>query len=76
MTVGGSIALILIGAILKFAVTWSPNGIDLQLVGLIVMLGGIVGLIISLGFLIARRRSTTAGTTEVYEERRYHEPPV
>jgi hypothetical protein len=45
-------------------------------VGLIIMLGGIVGLIISLGFLIARRRSTAAGTTEVYEERRYHEPPV
>jgi hypothetical protein len=76
MTVGGSIALIVIGAILRFAVTWSPNGIDLQLVGLIVMLGGIVGLIISLGFLFARRRSTAPGTTEVYEERRYHEPPV
>jgi hypothetical protein len=76
MTIGGSIALIVIGAILKFAITWSPNGIDLQLVGVIVMLGGIVGLIISLAFLFARRRSTTAGTTEVYEERRYHEPPV
>jgi hypothetical protein len=76
MTIGGSIALIVIGAILKFAITWSPNGIDLQLVGVIVMLGGIVGLIISLAFLFARRRGTTAGTTEVYEERRYHEPPV
>ena len=76
MTIGGSIALIVIGAILRFAVTWTPDGIDLQLVGVIVMLGGIAGLIISLAFLFARRRSATAGTTEVYEERRYQEPPV
>jgi uncharacterized Tic20 family protein len=76
MTIGGSIALIVIGAILRFAITWSPNGIDLQLVGVIVMLGGIVGLIISLAFLFARMRSTTPAATEVYEERRYHEPPV
>lgn len=76
MTIGGSIALIVIGAILRFAITWSPSGIDLQLVGVIVMLGGIIGLIISLAFLMARRRSTSPSTTEVYEERRYHEPPV
>jgi len=76
MTIGGSIALIVIGAILRFAITWSPNGIDLQLVGVIVMLGGIVGLIISLAFVFARRRAVAPGTTEVYEERRYHEPPV
>ena len=30
MTIGGSIALIIIGAILRFAVTWTPNGIDLR----------------------------------------------
>jgi len=71
MTIGGSIALIIIGAILRFAVTWTPNGIDLQIVGDILMIGGVVGLIISLSFLIARR----ATSTQVYEERRYTEPP-
>ena len=73
MTIGGSIALIIIGAILRFAVTWTPNGIDLQIVGDILMAGGVVGLIISLSFLIARRRRSTS--TQVYEERRYTEPP-
>jgi hypothetical protein len=73
MTIGGSIALIIIGAILRFAVTWTPNGIDLQVVGDILMAGGAVGLIISLGFLLARRRRSTS--TQVYEERRYTEPP-
>src|SRR2546429_6362205 len=73
MTIGGSIALIIIGAILRFAVTWTPNGIDLQIVGDILMIGGAIGLIISLSFLIARRRRSTS--TQVYEERRYTEPP-
>ena len=73
MTIGGSIALIIIGAILRFAVTWTPNGIDLQIVGDILMIGGVIGLIISLSFLIARRRRSTS--TQVYEERRYTEPP-
>jgi uncharacterized membrane protein YgcG len=73
MTIGGSIALIIIGAILRFAVNWTPNGIDLQVVGDILMAGGVVGLIISLSFLVARRRRATS--TQVYEERRYTEPP-
>jgi hypothetical protein len=73
MTIGGSIALIIIGAILRFAVTWTPNGIDLQIVGDILIVGGVIGLIISLSFLIARRRRSTS--TQVYEERRYTEPP-
>ncbi|MGN6172033.1 MAG: DUF6458 family protein [Streptosporangiaceae bacterium] len=73
MTIGGSIALIIIGAILRYAVTWTPDGIDLQVVGLILIIGGVVGLIISLGFLLARRRRSSS--TQVYEERRYTEPP-
>ena len=83
MTYGGSIALIVIGAILRFAISYSPSGINLQLVGVIVMIAGIVGLIISLVWMFGRRRrvvrTTTpaaAARTEVYEERRYTEPPL
>jgi hypothetical protein len=77
MTIGGSIALIVIGAILRFAISWSPAHVNLQLVGVIVMIGGVIGLIISLGFLMARRRGPSTPTeTDVYEERRYHEPRV
>jgi len=54
MTVGGSIFLIAVGAILKFAVTDSISGIDLATVGVILMLAGIVGLLIGL-FMLANR---------------------
>ncbi len=80
MTIGGSIALIVIGAILRFAISWSPAYINVQLIGLILMIAGIVALIISLAFLTARRRRVVTtrrpADTEVYEERRYSEPPL
>jgi ABC-type lipoprotein release transport system permease subunit len=82
MTYGGSIALIVIGAILRFAISYSPSGINLQLVGVILIIAGVVGLIISLVWMFGRRRravtatSTAAPRTEVYEERRYTEPPL
>ena len=77
MTIGGSIALIVVGAILRFAISWSPAYVNLRLVGLIVMIGGVIGLIISLAFLMSRRqRTSTVPPSEVYEERRYHEPPL
>ncbi|HCU94372.1 MAG TPA: hypothetical protein DHU96_17305 [Actinobacteria bacterium] len=73
MSIGGSAALIIIGAILRFAITWTPKYVNIQAMGMILMLGGIVGLGISLSLLITRRRSQMG--TEVTEERRYIEPP-
>ena len=73
MTLGGSMALIIIGAILRFAVTWKPDNIDLQVVGLILMIGGAVGLVASIALMIARNRRRSSA--EVYETRRYVEPP-
>jgi hypothetical protein len=73
VTIGGSIALIIIGAILRFAITWTPKYLDVQAMGVILMLGGVVGLAISLALFFTRRRSQ--GTTQVTEHRRYIEPP-
>ena len=73
MTIGGSAALIIIGAILRFAVTWTPQYVNIQAMGVILMLGGIVGLGISLTLLVTRRRSQVGA--EVTEQRRYIEPP-
>ncbi|MEA2350561.1 MAG: hypothetical protein QOG41_40 [Thermoleophilaceae bacterium] len=64
MTIGTSIVLIAVGAILKYAVTAHVSGIDLQTVGTILMLVGILGLILSLIYTFAwseaarRRRGT------------------
>lgn len=59
MGIGTSIFLIAIGAILRFAVTTTARGFDIQTIGLILMLVGIAGLVISLFWLTAwadRRR--------------------
>ena len=50
MGIGTSIFLIAVGAILRFAVTWTVNGVNIQTVGLILMIVGIVGLVLSLIF--------------------------
>jgi hypothetical protein len=50
MTIGTSLFLIGLGAILKFAVTWNMAAIDLRVVGVILMVVGIVGLLIGLFF--------------------------
>lgn len=57
MRIGGSLLLIALGAVLKFAVTDSIGGVDLAMVGVILMVVGAVGLVISL-ILSTRRRRT------------------
>ena len=51
MGVGTSILLIAVGAILRFAVTATVSGIQLQTVGTILIIVGIVGLVISLLYM-------------------------
>ena len=51
MQIGTSILLIAVGAVLKYAVTASVSWINIQTVGLILMIAGIVGLIISLLYM-------------------------
>jgi hypothetical protein len=54
VTVGGSLFLIAVGAILYFAVTATLAGVDIQTIGLILMIVGVVGL--ALGLLLSMRR--------------------
>jgi hypothetical protein len=51
MSIGASIFLIAAGAILRYAVTAEVSGIELQTVGLILMIVGIIGLVISLAVI-------------------------
>lgn len=57
MSLGASLILIAIGAILRFAVSDQVNGVDLQTIGVILMIVGAVGLIISLIWMSTRRRT-------------------
>lgn len=56
MELGTSIFLIAVGAILRFAVTASVEGVELATVGLILMIVGIIGLAISVYLLSQERR--------------------
>ena len=56
MTIGGSIFLIAVGAILNFAVTATVAGIDIQTVGVILMIAGGVGLVLGLIFMASASR--------------------
>ncbi|MFG1688657.1 hypothetical protein ACGFNP_51525 [Nonomuraea sp. NPDC049269] len=61
MPVAGAIAVIVVGAILTFALTnGSIGGLDLRIAGVILMLGGAVGLVLP---LLLRTRSRWSEST-------------
>jgi hypothetical protein len=53
MTIGTSIFMIAVGAILRYAVTATVSGISLGTVGLILMIVGALGLVLSLFYTFA-----------------------
>ena len=57
MYAGGSFFLIAIGAILYWAISFHVNGVNLHMVGLILMVIGVVGVLFSMiSAATARRR--------------------
>jgi hypothetical protein len=75
MGIGTSLLLIAVGAILRFAVTDSISGVDLTTVGLILLIVGIVGLLISLFLMLAPRRQETVVTRDGYADPYADRPP-
>jgi hypothetical protein len=73
MTVGSSIILIAVGAILKWAVTAQVKGFDIQTVGTVLFVVGLVGLALSLVYTFWwARRDAAYNETRVYRR----DPPV
>jgi len=68
MAVGTSLFLLALGAILKFAVTLTVAGVDVEIVGVILMVVGGLGLVMSL-FAIGRSHSTPVDRSR--DERRF-----
>ena len=62
MGIGASITLLAIGAILAFAVDASISGLDIQVIGIILMVCGALGLVLTM--LVFGRRDRTVGVTE------------
>ena len=76
MSIGASIFLLVVGAILTFAVNVTTEGFNINTVGIILMVAGVIGLLLSLLFWSSfspyrRRRVVDAYPEErVVEERR------
>lgn len=75
MGIGTSLFLIAVGAILKYAVTDSISGVDLTTVGLILMIVGVLGLVLSLILLLAPRRTETVVSRDRYVDPADPPPP-
>jgi energy-converting hydrogenase Eha subunit C len=65
MTYGAALVIGAIGAILRYAVADSVEGVDLRMIGLILMIVGAVGLAVGLIQTAMHRRQTV-----VYDDRR------
>jgi len=67
MTLGTSIFLIAVGAIIRYGVTFHVAGVSRPVIGLILMIAGIVGVVLSLIYMATARGRAVDGP---YEERR------
>jgi beta-lactamase regulating signal transducer with metallopeptidase domain len=75
-TIGTSIFLIAVGAILRYAVSATVSGVSITTIGLILMIVGIAGLVISLLYLFAWAPRRRVAGERVVERDPYREPPV
>jgi hypothetical protein len=61
--IGTSIFLIALGAILRFAVNAEVSGLEISTIGVILMVAGILGLLVSLYFMTLTSRRDSADRT-------------
>jgi hypothetical protein len=73
---GTSIFLIAVGAILRWAVTASTSGIDLKTVGLILIIVGTIGLVLSIFYMLAWSPRRGVANERVVERDPYRDPPA
>jgi hypothetical protein len=69
-----SLLLIAVGAILRYAITLNVSGVDIPTVGLILMVVGVLGLVLSVMYMFAgsdRRREIPPDRPAVRDRERY-----
>ncbi|WP_127125796.1 DUF6458 family protein [Georgenia sp. SYP-B2076] len=72
MGIGGSIFLIVAGAILAFAVSDVFSGVDLTMVGYICMAAGVIALVVVLAMNKQRTNTSHTEYVERHDDRRIH----
>ncbi|HEX4466988.1 MAG TPA: hypothetical protein VH025_07360 [Solirubrobacteraceae bacterium] len=73
MTLGSSIFVVAVGAILRYAVTAHTSGVSIHTIGLILMIAGVVGAVLSLFYMLLWTGRRPANGAVVQE---YREPPA
>jgi hypothetical protein len=68
MGIGVSVFLLALGAILAFAVEASISGLDIQVVGIILMVAGALGLLLTM-LLLSRNRDTAVTEERIVRDR-------
>ncbi len=69
MTIGSGIGLMILGAILAFGIEPDAiGGVNLQFIGYILMIGGLVGLLIGVAMMSRRTGPRRTSRTEVVEQ--------
>lgn len=64
MTIGGSILLIAVGAIVRYGLTFHVSGVSRPVIGLILMIAGVVGVVLSLIYAASARGRAVRGPYE------------
>lgn len=71
MTIGTSTFLVAVGAILRYATTVTADGFDIHMIGVILMLAGLAGFVLSVFLMATAKRPVAvvrpAETTTVVE---------
>jgi hypothetical protein len=68
MGIGFSIFLLALGAILTFALHFSVAGVDISIIGWILMAAGLIGLVLTMVVLAPRRHRSVTETRTVKGE--------
>lgn len=69
MRLGASLVLFAIGAVLKWGVTYHANGVNLQTIGVILMVVGIVGFVATVLLMSMSRRTDVVHHDASYVDR-------
>lgn len=59
MTLGTSVFLVAVGAILRYAVTVTGDGFDIGKIGVILMIAGVVGFVVSVALMAGSKNDTS-----------------
>ena len=73
MGIGGCVLVFAAGAVLAFGVDWHVRGVNLFVVGVVLMIAGLLGLITYSTVFRRRRLLDRPRDGEIVEERHYYE---